>query len=287
VSPACGERVLFPRGARRRPMTCRRPRPESPPSDRRLLRQPPDLHTAQVLPDEPCALLSRLPSAEHVRSPTTSDLPRCSASYSIWFFRIAVLSFPILVVSAIAVPCWLVFRLYRHRTRRHPLSFAREVLLLAFVVVIAEGAGGIELRPNLASLTCSPAILPKGSDRGFCVRNARGNFLLFFPLGILIPLVWRRLGFWTGIQIAIASSFGIELIQYLSSAWGSYRAADINDIVLNVLGAGLDLALVFLLRSLRGTLSRFRPPEPAAGDPWPDIVSFVWSARPGTPDAFL
>lgn len=32
---------------------------------------------------------------------------------------------------------------------------------------------------GLASLTCSSAILPSGSDRGFCMRNARGNVLLF------------------------------------------------------------------------------------------------------------
>lgn len=186
------------------------------------------------------------------------------------FLAYRSLVFPILVVCATVVPCWLVFRLYRHRIRGHRLSFPREILLLAFVVylsglaavtltpnqssrVIAEGTGGIELRPNLASLTCSSALLPSGSDRGFCVRNARGNVLLFFPLGILIPLVWTGLGFWRGIQIAIAASVGIELIQYLSSAWGSYRAADINDIVLNVFGACLGLILVFLLRLRRGT----------------------------------
>jgi glycopeptide antibiotics resistance protein len=72
--------------------------------------------------------------------------------------------------------------------------------------------------------------------------------MLFFPLGILLPLVWRRLRFWSGIQIAIALSVSIELLQYLSSAWGSYRAADVNDVILNVLGASLGLALVTLLR---------------------------------------
>jgi glycopeptide antibiotics resistance protein len=180
-------------------------------------------------------------------------------------------AFPILVLSSIVVPCWLVFRLYRHRTGGHPLSFRREILLLIFVVylsgvaaatltpnrssrLIAEGRGRIELRPSLASLTCSSAFLPSGSSaRAFCVQNARGNVMLFFPLGILIPLVWRRLRFWTGIQIAIALSFSIELLQYLSSAWGSYRSADVNDVILNVLGACLGLALVSLLRLRQGT----------------------------------
>ncbi|MGK2960545.1 MAG: VanZ family protein [Gemmatimonadaceae bacterium] len=174
--------------------------------------------------------------------------------------------FPFFLVSAIAVPCWLIFRLYRHRARGHPLSFPREILLLTAVLylaglaaatltpnrssrLLADGRGGIDLHPNLASLTCSSANLPRGSTaRSFCLRNARGNVALFFPLGILIPLVWRRLSFWRGIQIAIALAFSIELLQYVSSALGSYRAVDVNDFILNVLGACLGLALVFLLR---------------------------------------
>src|SRR5687768_8485022 len=95
---------------------------------------------------------------------------------------------PILVLSAIVVPCWLAFRLYRHRSRGRPISFARELLLLIFVVYLAglaavtltpnrssrlraEGTGGVELSPNLASLTCSSASMRAGSTaRSFCVR---------------------------------------------------------------------------------------------------------------------
>jgi glycopeptide antibiotics resistance protein len=179
--------------------------------------------------------------------------------------------FPILVLSSIVVPCWLVFRVYRHQTRGHPLSLRREVLLLIFVVylsgvaaatltpnrssrLIAEGKGRLELRPSLASLTCSSAFLPRGSTaQAFCTHNARGNVMLFFPLGIFLPLISRNLRFRTGIQIAIALSVSIELVQYLSSAWGSYRSADVNDVILNVLGACLGLALVSLLRLRQGT----------------------------------
>jgi len=187
-------------------------------------------------------------------------------------------AFPILVLSAIAVPCWLVLRLYRRRTPGHRLSLHREILLLTVVLYLSglaavtltpsrssrapvEATDGIELHPNLASLTCSSAILPTASTaRAFCVHNAKGNVMLFFPLGILIPLVWRRLRFWNGIRIAIAVSCSIELLQYLSRTWGSKRLADVNDVVLNVLGASLGLALVFLLRLRRNT----RPATPHA-----------------------
>jgi len=177
--------------------------------------------------------------------------------------------FPFVVLSLIVVPFWLVFRLHRLRTPRHRLSFRHEILLLTFVLYLcglasatlapnhgsrarAEATMGMQLRPNLASLTCSAATLPKGSNaRFFCLYNAKGNVLLFVPLGILLRLVWRRLRFWRGIQIAIAVSVAIELLQYISRAWGSYRLADINDVVLNVLGACLGLAVGFLLRSRR------------------------------------
>ncbi len=183
-------------------------------------------------------------------------------------------AFPFLVASAITVPCWLVFRLfrfrtYRLRTRAYRLSFPREVLLLTFVVYLsglvvatlspnhnsrsaAAAAVGIELHPNLASLTCSSVTLPRGSTaQAFCVHNARGNVMLFFPLGILIPLVWTHVRFWRGMLIATALSSSIELVQYLSRAWIN-RSADINDVVLNVFGACLGLALVSLLRLGRG-----------------------------------
>ncbi len=180
------------------------------------------------------------------------------------FLAYRSLLFPFLVLSAITVPFWLVFRLYRRRTSGHQLSFSREILLLTFVVYLS-GLAAVTLIPNnassmraettaginqlsLASLTCSSASLPRGSTaRSFCVRNARGNFLLFFPLGILIPLVWRRLRFWRSVLIVIGVSSGIELVQYLSRTWIN-RSADVNDVVLNVFGASLGLLLVCLLR---------------------------------------
>jgi glycopeptide antibiotics resistance protein len=82
------------------------------------------------------------------------------------------------------------------------------------------------------------------------VRNARGNFALFVPLGILLPLVGRRLRFRSALLIALAVSVGIELAQYLSRPW-SNRLADVNDVILNVLGACLGLIIVALLRLRR------------------------------------
>ena len=183
--------------------------------------------------------------------------------------------YPTLILSLIVVPCWLAFRLFRLRTSGDRASSGREFLLLTFVVYCCGLAAatlnpndrarmrtpamsGIELRPKLATLTCSSANLPSGSNaRFFCLYNAKGNVLLFFPLGILIPLIGRRLRFWNVVLIAIAVSVGIEALQYISRVWGSYRLADINDVILNTLGACLGLVVVSALRVVLGM--RVRP----------------------------
>lgn len=120
---------------------------------------------------------------------------------------------PLLVLGAIVLPGWLLFRLHRRRTQRHTMSARREILLLTAVVYLlcvaaltltptrssrsrTASMAGVELRPNPASLTCSPASLPATPNaRTFCVQNAAGNVALFFPLGVLIPLVWAHLRF--------------------------------------------------------------------------------------------
>ena len=173
---------------------------------------------------------------------------------------------PILIACGIVFPCWVGVRWYRRRQTGQPVSYMRECLLLVFALYLsslaavtlspngsarvrAEGAGGIELRPTAASLTCmAPTLRPGSRAHSFCVRNARGNVALFFPFGLLVPLIWPSVKLGRGLLLALGLSCSIELAQYLSSAWGSYRAADVNDVVLNVVGAGLGLVLAAVLR---------------------------------------
>jgi VanZ family protein len=177
---------------------------------------------------------------------------------------------PFLLVSAVAVPAWLVIRLARRRTSAQRPTFLREMLLGAFVLYLSglaaatlapergarararhDATGGLVLRPDASTLVC-PSSTPdaRPNDRFFCGYNAKGNVLLFFPLGVLLALLWPRLRVVRGMLIALALSVSIEVIQYVSSAWGSYRMADVNDVILNVIGASLGLALVALLRRL-------------------------------------
>src|SRR2546428_13101864 len=76
--------------------------------------------------------VSRVRSSEHVISHQRSAdmIPK----FLFPFLPYRSFAFPFLVLCAIAVPCWLVFRLFRFRTPGHRLSFIREFLFLTFVV---------------------------------------------------------------------------------------------------------------------------------------------------------
>jgi glycopeptide antibiotics resistance protein len=72
------------------------------------------------------------------------------------------------------------------------------------------------------------------------IRNFRNNFFgniaLFIPMGVFLPLLYRK-KFWKTIFIAGSASCGIEFIQYLNMTTGYYRFVDIDDVILNTLGA--------------------------------------------------
>jgi glycopeptide antibiotics resistance protein len=78
----------------------------------------------------------------------------------------------------------------------------------------------------------------------FCLRNTLGNIALFLPLGLLLPLTFDRLRSWRRvIAIAFCLSLSIETIQFFSRFIGSLRAVDIDDVLLNTLGACLGFAI--------------------------------------------
>ena len=79
------------------------------------------------------------------------------------------------------------------------------------------------------------------------VRNIGGNILVFAPLGIFIPLLRKKLAFPTTFFTALFISGSIELTQY-KTGLGS---CDIDDIILNVLGA-MSVTLILAVLDLIG-----------------------------------
>jgi len=69
-----------------------------------------------------------------------------------------------------------------------------------------------------------------------CTYNIIGNIMLFIPLGLILPLKFKRINkFGKAVFVGFIFSVFIELTQLLMP----YRQTDIDDIILNTLGTGL------------------------------------------------
>jgi len=90
--------------------------------------------------------------------------------------------------------------------------------------------------------TIANAIKGIGSAAAF----ALGNIVAYIPLGLLIGLLDPRARWLRVVGVALLCSGGIELLQLgISVAVGfPFRAADIDDVLLNVLGALAGYAIV-------------------------------------------
>ena len=75
--------------------------------------------------------------------------------------------------------------------------------------------------------------------------NLAGNVVMFIPLGFFLPLLWRRLRrWWRSLAVCGALIVAVEALQFLT-ARGS---ADIDDFILNMLGAALGYAAFALIK---------------------------------------
>jgi glycopeptide antibiotics resistance protein len=84
------------------------------------------------------------------------------------------------------------------------------------------------------------------------VRQLGGNVLVFAPLGVLLPLAAPRAArFGVVVAAGLLFSVGVELAQFaVSSMLGyAYRVADVDDVMLNVLGVALGYGLYRIVRS--------------------------------------
>jgi len=72
-----------------------------------------------------------------------------------------------------------------------------------------------------------------------------GNVVIFVPLGFFPALLWRSPRWWKSLLSGFCSSFFIEFVQFFIG-----RSSDIDDVILNTLGALCGFWLFLLLRRL-------------------------------------
>jgi len=79
-------------------------------------------------------------------------------------------------------------------------------------------------------------------------KQVIGNFIMLFPLGIYLPLLYRKLrrfsGFFAVLFISFLASVAIEVLQLATH----YRSSDIDDVILNTTGACFGFLLYQFLK---------------------------------------
>jgi glycopeptide antibiotics resistance protein len=92
-------------------------------------------------------------------------------------------------------------------------------------------------RPQLVPIWNLVVNLRDGDRALATLAGAAGNVALFLPLGFLLPLLAPRLDrLWRTVGTGFALSATIELSQV---AFPGVRRADVNDVLLNTLGAAV------------------------------------------------
>lgn len=161
------------------------------------------------------------------------------------FYAVDMLLWSAALVAALV----LVGRISGHKPSRAQ-TFWKLVLAL-YLAAVYNVAGAPEL-PYISprfNINLVPFWDITNGVRAYLV-NSGLNILLFVPLGFILPLLWkefrsRRTMCFTGFLL----SLGIELAQLLN-----YRISDVDDLIMNTLGAWLGYELLMLLSRSRKKL---------------------------------
>lgn len=149
----------------------------------------------------------------------------------------------------IFTPIYLLIRLVYFKMNKNKMNYQKEIVLFilyAYFIALISQTILISLPNNLSDLlpiTTNTKINTnaflvfthtynslKNNNYNYLVINLIGNIIAFIPIGILIPMIYKRKIFGVLI-VGFLTSFTIETIQLIL-----LRATDVDDIMLNVIG---------------------------------------------------
>lgn len=160
--------------------------------------------------------------------------------------------------NLIAITAGLLFLLALHfldnKKERVKLPFSNSVFVLVICYIISVAAITIipvpyteHFKPNTINLVpvantienlMSPAKRQSRLLAADVAINILGNILMFMPLGLIIPALFPQINNYKKMaMVAMGLSILIEIIQYFSRLIGNYRQVDIDDVILNTIGA--------------------------------------------------
>lgn len=171
------------------------------------------------------------------------------------------------------IPFLIVLVLFRNAQKKRGISYTRYsfIAMVVFAVYVVgvyhfAGVGTIYegLRYKLELRQDQINFIPFSQDVD--IVGYLLNIVLFIPLGILTPIIWKKMNKLTNvISIAFFFTLLIEISQLLN-----HRATDIDDILLNVLGAVVGFGLFKLFDKI--TKSKFHVNNPIVAELMISIV---------------
>ena len=166
---------------------------------------------------------------------------------------------PLLFIFGIILPTWIIYRWItgtRNKINGTGDNFLNELILSVFVLyvsivlevtIVPASISGLN-NPREPALNVIPVINTykqfistlaetNKTDTGYALENIIGNILLFLPLGMFLPYLFRAFNSIRNlILICLLGSLTIELTQLILRQFGTYRTVDIDDIILNTIG---------------------------------------------------
>lgn len=163
------------------------------------------------------------------------------------------LIFPIMAILSLFIyfPIFLLRRKAKGKQPfiRHLVCYGLigVVLSILYITIFLIG-GEISLNPNLNRLNLVPFSWLKSawqSGRNFVINQLVLNIIMFIPLGILLPVVFKSLSkWWKTAMVTVAVTAAIEVLQLFIG-----RSGDIDDILMNYAGGMIGYILFVLFRS--------------------------------------
>lgn len=159
------------------------------------------------------------------------------------------------------LPALLVFGLMRGHRSRHLLPAKRGFLLLLLVLAIylglmfmVTGSGTIYdfFRFGLSYSDKELNLIPFAFDT-YPMQYVL-NVIMFLPLGMLLPALWPSSN---KLHYTLLYGFGLSLLIEISQLFNR-RVSDVNDLIMNVLGAVIGYGIYRLYRSIKETRSQRR-----------------------------
>lgn len=173
---------------------------------------------------------------------------------------------PILVIIAVAMFAWILFwYIINISKKKHDrkITFKSELILFLFYIYTISvltltviplpftrfkfTRGGINIIPVINTITDFRDTFSHHEivSTEHSLQNLIGNIILFIPLGIFLPVLSYRYRTLANVTIlALICSTSIELVQLIERLFEIYRYVDIDDVILNTLGAILGFIII-------------------------------------------